>query len=80
MKVSDQESFLFPAGGHRIDPSWSAPKEAWMQPALNQARETVAKPLPCDWSKLNKLRKEAEAKQKKAAEEPLPGLPEESLT
>ena len=50
-----------------------------MQPALNQAGEPVAKPLPCDWSQLNTLRKEME-KKKKTAEEPLPGQLEESLT
>ena len=79
MKVSHQESLLFPAGGHRVDPLWSDPKEAWMQPALNQAGEPVAKPLPCDWSQLNSLRQNMEKKQK-TPEEPLPGKPEESLT
>ena len=80
VKVNDQDSLLFPAGGHRVDPSWSEPKEAWMQPVLNQAGETVAKPLPCDWSKLNKLRKEAESKKKNDVDQPLPGMAEESLT
>ena len=59
-----------------------------MEPVLNEAGQTVAKPLPCDWSKLNSLRQNNEKEKKKktpaepqpGVEEPLPGLPEESLT
>ena len=87
VKVSQKDSLLWPAGGHRIDPLWSEPKEAWMEPVLNKAGQTVAKPLPCDWRKLNSLRRHNEKRKKKAAEEPqpgaeepLPGLPKESLT
>ena len=55
--VSEEEANLVPAGGHRVDPAWSEPKTAWMQPLGDRA---AFQPLPCDWSALNQLRHEQE--------------------
>ena len=57
--VSPEEAALYPAGGHRVDPIWSAPKTGWMQPLEGRP---AFQPLPCDWSALNQLRKQQEGK------------------
>ena len=67
VKVSEEDSLLWPAGGSRVDPSWTETKEAWMQPVVNQAGERVPKPFPTDWSVLNNLRSEQENKKKREA-------------
>ena len=55
--VSPEEASIWPAGGHRVDPLWSEDKTGWMQPLEGSA---AFQPLPCDWSDLNRLRREQE--------------------
>ena len=40
-----------------------------MDPDQPQGEQTVVKPLPCDWTRLNQLRKEQEKKKTQADEE-----------
>ena len=71
VKVEGEEANLWPAGGHRVDPSWAAAKEGWMQPLEvkkgSLAGQVAWKPLPCDWSRLNTLRKMEAASKEQAA-------------
>ena len=68
VKVEGEEANLWPAGGHRVDPSWAAAKEGWMQQlGLLDNLHCLWKPLPCDWSRLNTLRKMEAASKEQAA-------------
>ena len=69
--VSPEEDALYPAGGHRVDPIWSAPKTEWMQPVEGRP---AFQPLPCDWSALNQLRQRLEGQKPDQVpdSEPLP--------
>ena len=61
--VSQEDALLWPAGGHRVDASWSASKTEWMEPVEDEEGRTVFKPQLTDWTRLNELR-EAQAGQK----------------
>ena len=55
--VSQEEATDMPAGSHRLDPTWTEPKADWMETKVLQDGRGVKRPRPCDWSRLNKLRK-----------------------